>query len=218
MKNLFLILHLLVGVIHLYHSWMDDKKRRAQTKPFLMSTLALFYVFSAAEVSWLLLLALAFSWLGDVLLIPKGHQWFTRGGICFLISHILFMAVCFPHIRLEAVPWMLVFLLAPVYYGASLWVMQKVAPSTPKSMAKPLGAYLLTNSTMNLLALIRMYSLRDLSSVVVYVGALLFFISDCTLFFVRYYRDPEVIFKKHFTVMLTYLAGEFFITLGILMQ
>ena len=113
---------------------------------------------------------------------------------------------------------MLVFLLAPVYYGASLWVMQKVAPSTPKSMVKPMGAYLLTNSTMNLLALIRMYSLRDLSSVVVYVGALLFFISDCTLFFVRYYRDPEVIFKKHFTVMLTYLAGEFFITLGILMQ
>lgn len=218
MKYLFLILFFLFSVIHLHHSWKDDQKRRRYTKPFLMSTLALFYVVSASAISWVLLLALLTSWLGDVLLIPKGHKWFMRGGICFLMSHILFMVVCFPNVNLGTVPWMLLLLLAPVYYGASVWVMQKVAPTTPDGMVKPMGAYLLTNSTMNLLALVRIFSLGSLGSVVVYGGAVLFFVSDCALFFVRYYRKPEVIFKKHFTVMLTYIAGEFLITLGMLLK
>lgn len=218
MKYLFLSLFVLFSVIHLYHSWRDDKKRRGYTKPFLMSTLALFYLVSAAQLSWLLLLALITSWLGDVLLIPKGHRWFLRGGICFLISHVLFMGVCFSSVQLVAVPWMLLLLLVPVYYGASLWVMQKVAPTTPDNMVKPMGAYLLTNGTMNLLAVIRMFSMGSLGSAVVCGGAVLFFVSDCTLFFVRYYRKPDVIFKKHFTVMLTYIAGEFLMTLGILMN
>jgi uncharacterized membrane protein YhhN len=81
-----------------------------------------------------------------------------------------------------------------------------------------MGMYLMTNSTMNLLALSRMFSLQTVGSVVAYVGAVLFFVSDCTLFLVRYYRKPETIFKKHFTVMTLYLSGQFFITLGILMQ
>ncbi len=218
MGYVFLMLYLLFGVVHLYHSWKDDKKRRGYTKPFLMITLSLFYAASATELSWFLLLALLTSWLGDVLLIPKGHRWFVRGGICFLISHVLFMAVCFPSLRMHAVPWLLVALLTPAYYGTSLWIMKEVAPTTPKSMVKPMGLYLLTNSTMNLLALVRLFSMRSVGSMVVYGGAVLFFISDCTLFFVRYYREPEVIFKKHFTVMSTYLAGEFFMTLGILMN
>ena len=218
MKYVFLILYFLFSVIHLYHSWKDDKKRRGYTKPFLMMLLAIFYAISAPEISWYLLFALLTGWLGDVLLIPKGHKWFVRGGICFLFSHVLFMAVCFPNIQLQAVPWNLIFLLASVYFGISIVVMQKVAPTTPNSMVKPMGMYLLTNSTMNLFALVRMYSLQSLGSVVVYGGAVLFFVSDCTLFFVRYYRKPEVIFKKHFTVMLTYLSGEFLMTLGILLN
>lgn len=218
MKITLLILYFLFSVIHLYHSWKDDKKRRRYTKPFLISTLALYYVVSAGEFSWVLLLALVTSWLGDVLLIPKGHQWFIRGGVFFLISHVLFMAVYFPNLQLSAVPWLLLLMLAPVYYGTSVWIMKAVAPTTPQSMVKPMRMYLLTNSTMNLLALCRMFSLQTAGSVVAYVGAVLFFVSDCTLFFVRYYREPKVIFKKHFTVMTTYLAGEFLITLGILMH
>lgn len=218
MKITLLILYFLFSVIHLYHSWKDDKKRRRYTKPFLISTLALYYVVSAGEISWVLLLALVTSWLGDVLLIPKGHQWFIRGGVFFLISHVLFMAVYFPNLQLSAVPWLLLLMLAPVYYGTSVWIMKAVAPTTPQSMVKPMRMYLLTNSTMNLLALCRMFSLQTAGSVVAYVGAVLFFVSDCTLFFVRYYREPKVIFKKHFTVMTTYLAGEFLITLGILMH
>ena len=77
--------------------------------------------------------------------------------------------------------------------------------------------YLLCNSTMNLFAMMQLFTLKNKGAAIAYAGAVLFFISDCTLFLVRYYKNPDVVFRKHFTVMLTYLAGEFFITLGMMM-
>jgi hypothetical protein len=60
-------------------------------------------------------------------------------------------------------------------------------------------------------------TLHNAGSVVAYIGAVSFFVSDCTLYLVRYHDNKELIFKKHFTVMLTYLLGEALITVGMLM-
>ena len=218
MHHIVLILYILVSGIHLYHSWKDDSKHRAMTKPFLLILLAGYYALAAQSASWVLLMALLTSWLGDVLLIPKGHKWFTMGGISFMASHVLFIAVYVPSIRFADIPMALIAVMAVVYYGISLMIIRSVRETTPKPMVAPMYLYLLFNSTMNLFALMRLFTLHSAGSIVAYVGAVLFFISDCTLFLVRYYRDKNLIFKRHFTVMLTYLAGEMLIVLGILMN
>lgn len=218
MKHLFLILFFLVSIIHLVHSWQDDSRKRALTKPFLLLSLAAYYAFAAESISLILLSALLTSWLGDVLLIRKGHKWFIFGGISFLASHVLFVYVFAPAIRWTAVPWALIALLAVVYYGFSLKIMLAVQKTTPKMMVVPMYLYLLANSTMNLFALMRLFTLRTPGSIVSFIGAVLFFISDCTLFLVRYYPKTDAVFKRHFPVMLTYLGGEFLITLGMLIQ
>ena len=218
MKYLFLIFFFLVSIIHLVHSWQDDSKKRAMTKPFLLLSLAAYYAFAAESISLILLSALLTSWLGDVLLIRKGHKWFIFGGISFLASHVLFVYVFAPAIRWTAVPWALIALLAVVYYGFSLKIMLAVQKTTPKMMVVPMYLYLLANSTMNLFALMRLFTLRTPGSIVSFIGAVLFFISDCTLFLVRYYPKTDAVFKRHFPVMLTYLGGEFLITLGMLIQ
>ena len=216
LKELFLILYIVISCIHLYHSWMDDTKRRPYTKPVLLLLMA-YYAVAADQISWLLMLALFTSWLGDVLLIPKGHKWFMWGGKSFLISHILFIGVYIPDIQWSAVNWLIVVPVAAVYAAISTGIMKAVGPTTPEKMVKPMWRYLLTNSTMNIFALMRLLSLGNAAGYVAYLGAILFFASDCTLFLVRYYRNPDVIFKRHFTVMLTYLAGEMLIVLGMLM-
>ena len=218
MKHLFLILFFLVSIIHLVHSWQDDSRKRALTKPFLLLSLAAYYAFAAESFSLILLSALLTSWLGDVLLIRKGHKWFIFGGISFLASHVLFVYVFAPAIRWTAVPWALIALLAVVYYGFSLKIMLAVQKTTPKMMVVPMYLYLLANSTMNLFALMRLFTLQTPGSIVSFIGAVLFFISDCTLFLVRYYPKTDAVFKRHFPVMLTYLGGEFLITLGMLIQ
>lgn len=216
MSNLFLILYTAISCIHLYHSWMNDTKRRPYTKPVLLF-LILYYITAASEISWFLLLALITSWLGDILLIPKGHKWFMIGGISFLVSHFLFILVYVPFIQWDAVPWLVILPLGVVYFCISVAIMKAVRPTTPALMVLPMGLYLLTNSAMNLFALMRLFSLGSSGGYVAYLGAVLFFASDCTLFLVRYYRNPDVIYKRHFTVMFAYLAGELLITLGMLL-
>ena len=85
-----------------------------------------------------------------------------------------------------------------------------------KAMLAPMILYLLINSTMNLFALLQLMSHNNLGGWLTFIGAILFFVSDCSLFIVRYSDRPNIIYKKHFTVMLTYLLGEFLIVLGIL--
>ena len=219
LKYLFLALFIASSCVHLYHSWKDDAKKRAITKPMLLIFILLFYIFAEdkQQISWILIVALATSWLGDVLLIPKGNIWFTTGGIAFLISHLTFIAVYIPIIDFAKVNWFIIAPVAIVYLGIALKVILSVKDNTPKIMVVPMYLYLIANSTMNIFALMQLISNPCLGSILAYIGAILFFTSDCTLFILRYYKKDNLIFKKHFTVMLTYLAGEFLITLGVML-
>ena len=216
MQYVFFALFVIVSVIHLIDSWRDDAKRRAYTKPFLLILLLLFYFFAADEISWVLA-ALLFSWLGDVLLIPKGTPWFISGGIAFLVSHVLFIFAYLPAIKWDSAVWWILIPAALVYYGVSVTVTLKLKGNIPGAMIVPMILYLLANSTMNLAALTQLMTLRNAGAAVAYAGAVFFFISDCTLYLVRYHKNKDLIFKKHFTVMLTYLLGECLITVGLLM-
>ncbi len=217
MRVFALAAYLILSIIHLIDSWNDDRKKRARTKPFLLIFLLLFYLTDPKPWSVFLILALLTSWLGDVLLIPKGHGWFTAGGISFMLSHFFFVLVYFPQVDFRDVQWLITALSAVLYFGISRIIIKKTAPTTPKKMVLPMNFYLLCNSTMNLFAMMQLFTLKNKGAAIAYAGAVLFFISDCTLFLVRYYKNPDVVFRKHFTVMLTYLAGEFFITLGMMM-
>ena len=218
MKYIFLILFTVFSILHLIASFNDDAEKRKKTKPFLLIWLLLYYVFSTDNLSVFLVLALFFSWLGDVLLIPKGHKWFAFGGISFMFSHLFFILAYTNNFEFKDLKPVVLVIAGIVYFGTSFKIMRELRVSTPKSMIFPMFFYLMCNSTMNMFALMQMMSRKDLGSVVAYIGAVLFFISDCTLFLVRYYKNKDIIYKKHFTVMLTYLLGEFLITLGILMM
>ena len=217
MNYIFLAAFLAVSALHLYSSWKDDAAGRAKTKPFLLILLLLYYVFSASQSSLVLVLALLTSWMGDVLLIPHGNKWFVMGGISFMFSHFFFIAVYTVKITFSGVPWGAVLLLAAVYYGVSARIIFMLRKAVPKPMKIPMYVYLLANSTMNVFAFLQMITTRQPGAIVAYTGAVLFFISDCSLFLVRYYNKKNLIFKGHFTVMLTYLIGELLITQGILM-
>ena len=215
MHSVFLILFLAVSLFHLYDCWRDSDRRK-KSKPFLLLFLILFYVCAVKQPLVFLLLALITCWLGDVLLIPKGHGWFTAGGISFLFGHVFFILTYAGQVQFEGQPVWLLILAALLYFCISFLIMRAVMPTTPKPMVVPMFLYLLANSLMNLFALMLLTTHRNAGAVIAYIGAVLFFISDCSLFLVRYYKDETLIFKKHFTVMLTYIASVFLIVHGII--
>lgn len=218
MKYVFLISLLVFSVWHLIESFRDRPKYRAYSKPFLVLSVLFYYIFASGEKRvTVLVLALIFSWLGDVLLIPKGMKWFIAGGISFMVSHILFIFVYYPQIVFSSVKLYIIIPAALLYYGFALFEIIKLRSHASKVMQIPLFTYLLFNCTMNLFALMQLMSVPCAGSVIAYIGAVLFFASDCSLFVVRFVEDNKIIYKKHFTVMLTYILAEFLITQGILM-
>ena len=210
----FLIINLVSTGIHLYASKKRNQKLRDITKPFILTSLLGFYCVLVQPPMIQMVLALIFSWLGDVFLIGRGVKWFTVGGICFMISHIFFILAYNTQIDFSKVNIVVAIIVALLYTVATFIEFKNLKDSLPKALFYPMFFYLLINSAMNCFAFYRMLSNPCLATVTTFVGALMFYISDCTLFFVRFKKDGKD--RDHFLVMLTYSIGELLIVLGML--
>ncbi|MCR4615903.1 MAG: lysoplasmalogenase [Clostridiales bacterium] len=215
LKWVFLVIFLVSTSIHLYASKKQNKKLRGITKPFILLALLGFYIFSVEKILWTVVAALICSWLGDVLLIIPGVKWFTLGGISFMISHGFFIWSYIYDINFVSVPLAPIIILALLFICIVTVIFKNLKPYLPKALFYPMYLYLLVNGAMNCFAIFRMISGQYLfNTVFTCIGAILFFISDASLFFVRFNKDSKQ--KTHFLVMLTYSLGEFLIVLGLL--
>ena len=214
MKYVFLAVFLVSTAVHLYASIRKDTRMRNISKPFILLSLLGFYVLAARAPSIAIILALIFSWIGDILLIPKGVKWFTAGGISFMISHAFFIAGYWKDIVFSRIPVPLILLLAVFFAVTVSYIFSKLKPYLPKALFYPMFLYLLINGAMNCFAIFRCVSIPTAATITTAIGAALFFVSDSTLFFVRFNKDGRL--KTHFIVMLTYSVGEFLIVLGLL--
>ena len=211
-----LILFIIVTGIHLYASLKQDKKLRAATKPFILLTLLAFYCLSAKPVMLFVVLALLFSWLGDVLLIPAGLKWFTAGGISFMVSHLFFILSYAKLTDFTRVSRAAMIILPVIFICSTLIIFKYLRPHLPKVLFYPMLLYLLLNGAMNCFAWFRSLSAAGTAAVITAVGALMFYVSDCSLFFVRFDKNSRL--KTHFLVMLTYSLGELLIVLGLILK
>jgi len=215
MKYLFLALFLLSSAIHLYGSYIDNRKIRAWSKGFILLCLLGWYFCSASFVSWIVVIAILASWLGDVLLIPKGIKWFIAGGISFMVSHFFFAFAYWPNIDFWSLPVWAVIAAGIFYFTMVVLVFRGLRPHLPHGLFYPMFFYLLINGTMNCFALYQLMSIPCTATIITFIGAILFFTSDSILFYVRFKKDS--IWKNHFIVMLTYILAEFLIVQGIMM-
>ena len=216
MKILSIILFTISTSIHLYASLKKDKALRNKSKPFILFSLLLYYCFSADPIRITVVLALIFSWLGDILLIPDGIKWFTAGGISFMISHFFFVLSYMQDVDFSKINPIVIVVLGSFFFTVVFFIFRRLKPLLPKALFYPMYLYLLINGAMNCFAIFRYLSNKDLAGIITVIGAALFFVSDCSLFFVRFDKNSRL--KTHFLVMLTYSIGEFLIVLGLILK
>jgi len=200
--------------IHLYASFKDNKKLRKQSKGFILLGILGIYVLTARNVNTIVIFAILTSWLGDVLLIPKGNKWFAAGGVSFMVSHVLFILSYYPQIDFSKVPFVVIGLLAIIYGFVAVKVFKALKQYIPKMLFYPMIIYLAINCCNNLFAWMQFFSNKDLTTTIILIGAVLFFISDSVLFLVRFHKQ-HVVPYEHFYVMLTYILAEILIVQGL---
>ncbi|HLF52278.1 lysoplasmalogenase [Flavobacterium sp.] len=180
--------------------------------PFLLFSV---YSFEKFPTKNLLLSALTFSWIGDVILMfaDKGELYFIFGLVSFLISHILYIVLFSKQgtttdYRKNIIFW-IAFILIILYLKSMLTLL------FPKlgDLKIPVSIYSLTISAMLLVALKGYFSWKKPANISILFGAMFFVTSDSILAINKFY---EPLPYAAFLIMFTYLVAQFAIVVGIL--
>ncbi len=156
------------------------------------------------------LLALLFSFLGDVLLMfqERDSIFFLLGLSAFLIAHIFYI-IFFHKVRVKenvkSNPWLLVVVV--IYYAALINLLSPYL----FDMKIPVLVYGIVISFMFMLAMHMLFIKNKTAGQWMMVGALLFVMSDSILAIDKFYQPFEVAGVLN---MLTYGLAQFFIVEG----
>ncbi|TYC17846.1 lysoplasmalogenase [Bizionia gelidisalsuginis] len=183
------------------------------SKPLIVSVLILYFLNTTKQqkVAWrrLTLLALAFSLLGDVLLlfVFKSEFFFMGGLLAFLITHTLYCIVFLKHRNKALKPYRIIALF--VVYAIGLFVLLK--PGLGELLI-PVLVYMSVILLMGITAYLRKGNSPNTSFKLVFLGALFFIISDSILAINKFYL-PVPYFN--FSIMFTYALAQLLIVLGL---
>lgn len=213
-KNYWIVLFIIILLVDLVAVYTGNETLRNATKPILVPLLIGFFIsqtndFDSSLKKWIIL-ALLFSWTGDVLLMfePMNPIYFILGLAAFLIAHIFYI-VLFDGIRVKEKVRQSLLPLLPIaiYYFVLLSLLQ---PHLGE-MQKPVSIYGLIISIM-LSFSIDLWRLKDrFVSLYIILGASFFILSDSLLAINKFYKSFEY---AGIAIMLTYGIAQLLITLG----
>ncbi len=219
MKKLVLALFLLVSLTELAAHLWDWPTVRHFSKPLLLIFLGLYYYASVERnhLSKLVMLALIFSWGGDVLLMyqPKHELYFVFGLASFLVAH-LFYIFTYRQFRIEDTSNALLgvqrfrYSFPIILAGTGLIT---VLYNHLGGLKIPVVIYALVLVFMVLNALFRFGRTSMISFSMVFFGATLFMISD-SLIAINKFLMPVA--NSGFWVMITYITAQYLIVEGLI--
>lgn len=177
--------------------------------PLLISIVSISDKFKTKKI---LLFALFFSWIGDVLLLfADNHSlFFISGLVAFLIAHLIYIFLFLKQTKINStkiylrfIPIVIIYLLGILYV---LW-------SSLNEMKIPVVLYALVISTMLLVSTKAFYEWKKPANILVLIGAVLFVFSDSILAINKFYTTIPL---SSFLIMSTYLGAQFFIVKSIM--
>ncbi len=215
-ENLGLKSYLAFSIIYLLIVLFQQDETAWYLKPFLIPFLLItVYFFENFSTKKVLLIALFFSWIGDVILLftDQGELYFIFGLVAFLISHITYIVLFTKQfnsrkIKNTSVFWMGIgFIL--LYFSILIFTL------FPKlgALKIPVLIYAITITTMLYFAFKGSLKWTQKMGNQVLIGAIFFVSSDSILAFDKFYTPVPF---NSFLIMSTYIVAQYFIVSGIL--
>lgn len=204
-----------ISVFYLILLFIGQDEIAWYLKPILLPFLILeTYSSENFKTKNLLLSALVFSWIGDIILMfaDKGELYFIFGLVSFLIAHIIFILL-FTKQEKENTSTNKLFWVGLIIVGIYLFGMLSLLSPSLGDLKIPVTVYAITISTMLLMAIKGYFNWSKPSNLTVLLGALIFVSSDSILAINKFHSELP---KSGFLIMITYIVAQFLITKGIL--
>ena len=173
-------------------------------KPLIILSLITLYYNTASERNNWYLLALIFSFFGDVFLLDK-NEYFLLGIGSFLITQIIFIKIITGHLKQSNISQRIGSILPFALYFTILMIVLK---ENLNEFLMPIIIYGITISIFGIVSLLNFIIYRTKKSLVLLIGATLFIASD-SLIALNKFHEPRIIYPV--AIMLTYILAQYFI-------
>ncbi len=187
-------------------------KYRIFSKTLLMPILILYYIFSSKNIIFTIIIALFMSFLGDTFLLFENKKTFFKLGLfSFLLSHIFYLLTFLitSNFLKDKVPfYIFIFFIPYLLYG--LFFYRSLFPEI-EEVKREILMYIIVIILMSFFTIPRFYIFSLKNSLLVFIGSILFIISD-SLLSLQIFK--EKIKKNSILIMLNYGLAQFLIVSG----
>lgn len=206
-----IILTSIIYLLELIFAFLEKETLRKIIKPFCMLSLT-FILISLNLTNPILYIVIGLGFLGDICLIYKKTNKiiFSLGILFFFVGHILYCYLFASKLNYQIDLWVYI----------SLGVLGLLTPLLSYKTLHPLvkeytipGTYYFYILLMDLLfSTFLMVSNTSVNSILIFVGVLLFILSDTILSFTTFIMDVK---RRDFYIMLTYLIAQSLIAINL---
>jgi uncharacterized membrane protein YhhN len=222
-KRTSIILHLLFAVIvvvELTGRFVDRVQLEYMVKPLIMIWIAAYFLLykQKKEFTVPVLIAFFFSWVGDNFLMfsDKNELFFFAGVGGFFVAQLtyIYTFASFSEVNIRGPIQKNLWLILPfLVYVAGIYLL--LFPGLEGLMKPIILVYALSLMGMSMMALNRKGRVGQESFSLVFIGSLLFLISDSMIALNKFYQEFTL---AGFWIMITYIAAQYLIMRGLILE
>ncbi len=198
------ILFFTVSILDIIGVAINSSLLQVIFKPMIMLSLMALYYYSVEKKNNWFLLALAFSFLGDVLLMDKNNL-FLYGIAAFLMAQVIYIKLIVGQLNKSSLQQKI---LAIIPFAIFIIVLLGVLKDNLNEFLIPVIIYGLTISIFGIVSLLNYLSDRSKIALILLVGAVLFILSDSMIALFKFH-DPKAIYP--IATMITYVLAQYLI-------
>lgn len=204
LSKVLITVFLIVSILDIIAVAMDYSVMQAVFKPMIMLSLMAAYYYSVTKINPLYLLAMAFSFLGDVLLMDKNNL-FLAGIAAFLGTQLIYIFIIKKRLKKSRARDLLISIVPfLIFYSLLISVLQK----NLGTLTVPVMVYGMAISIFGMAALLLYLQNKNSITRMLLMGAILFIVSDSMIALQKFHAArtwyPVVI-------MATYVMAQFLI-------
>jgi len=185
-------------------------------KPLLMPLLALYFIsFKPVRCKNAVLMALLFSWLGDLwLMFQQKHElFFIAGLLSFLMAHVFYVIAFSSSIKNYTVSSKMLWAVVLIFAYEMLFI-YFLYPNLNELLI-PVILYATVICTMLIFALLRFPHVSLYSFGITFLGALLFVLSDSTIAINKFLKPFSLAYP---VIIALYATGQYLIIRGLVID
>ena len=198
-------LFFIAAIADIYAIITGNETLETYAKPMLLTLLAVVYLVSANKPVFWYVLGMFFCFVGDVLLMFKGANFFMYGLAAFLLGHIVYIKITVGFLPKDLTVKMITSAFPfVVFFGVLMYL---IYPNLGE-MLFPVLAYGVTISTFGSVAFLNYRGEKSTENLWLFIGAIIFILSDSLIALNKFYEPNEL---YGVTIMITYILAQFLI-------